>query len=307
MTPRAGGRILADDHAEDDMALRTVLVIVAGLCLLAFGEPPAPAAARQRATAPEPLAVPLDDGEEERDAAVAWLKARIANAKAGRREIVRVPLVARSMGWGCRCPAHYLGLDPYGDVLGLGWVAPDPEPGVSVSIVHLSEGDVFLVEGWFTGKTVTEDLRNEDGEPAEWLYRLDELHVARARPLRAGDRQELRVVLPHPAAAEAVPPLADDRPWVVIAGSADLTHPRHAERAAKLAERVRKAGFPDVEVLDSRRLPQLWCCASIVVAGRFRTEAEAKERAAALRKKKLKPTVREGFAAPSPPASGAVP
>lgn len=242
--------------------------------------------------APLPAIVALDGGDW--DVLSGWLAARIANARAGQREIVRVPVVRRGLGWGCECPEHYLGVSTTGNELSLGWLALDLDPAVGEPPPS-PEGSVLLAEGWFTGRTEQEDLRNDDGEPEEWLYTLDELHVARLRPLRSGDRERLAVVLSPPESTRTVEPLADGRPWVLVTGSAPLTDPKSETWAKKRLDALTTAGVAAAEALDSRRLPELWCCAWIVSAGRYATEEEAKAAAKALKKKGVKATVRRGF------------
>lgn len=268
--------------------------------------PTAPAPAAEAAPADSPAAPASKEAPPSKPGAVvtideadhptmtAWLAARLASARAGKREIVRVPVVQRAQGWGCECPTYYLGLSVTGNELGLGWLSLDLEAGVSEPAATV-EGAVMLAEGWFTGQTLREDLRNEDGEPEDWLYTLDELHVTRLRPLRSGDRERLEVVLGPPESTRTVEPLADDRPWVLVVGSAPLTDPKSEAWAARLVHKLEKAGFPAAEAIDSRRLPEMWCCARVVAAGRFATQPEAKDAQRALAKKGFKPMVRRGF------------
>lgn len=247
----------------------------------------------------EPLPTRLSI-EEDGERAAAWVQERIANAREGRREIVRLPVTLRSLGWGCRCPEAYVGVDPDGNVLGAGWLELDAEPGVTLP-AQGREGAVALVEGWFTGETAKEDLRDEHGEPEEWLYTLDRLHVTRARPLRSGDAQELRVALGPPESTRAVERLADARAWVVIAGTGDLGAPQTASWAQKLVDRLRDKGFAEAAALDSRALGELWCCAVVVIGGRFETQAQAQELARAMKEKGFQASVRRGFEPPPAP------
>lgn len=263
------------------------------------------------ATAPVSLAkdrsaVVLSDSDPHgRNAAVDWLAERLRNARAGQRELVRLPIAIRSVGWGCPCPKAYIGQDPNGDIFSLGWLQIEALDGTDLETTGGEAGAALVAEGWFTGGTVKEDLRSSPDEPDDFIYTLDKIVVARTRPLRDGEPAELRVVLSHPAASEPVTPLSDGRPWLVIAGTVPFTATNHAARAEKLAASVRQAGFEDVEAIDSRRADRLWCCADVVVAGRFATKELAQERERALRKKGLKPYVKQGFDPPTVPAAEA--
>jgi hypothetical protein len=106
------------------------------------------------------------------DSLVSWMKTRVENARRNIRETVEMPMVVRSTGWGCQCPLHYIGISP---LVGDGpWIAPKAPKGFPVSN---SQGSSLVVTGYFTGKWITEDLRNKDGEPAEWLYKMPEFKV----------------------------------------------------------------------------------------------------------------------------------
>ena len=266
-------------------------------CVLLFTA--APAAGQARATT-----VALDDGDPAaREAAVDWLAERLRNAREGRPEIVRLPVALRSRGWGCPCPDAYIGVDPNGNIFSLGWLRLDVRGDAGGGLKESETGAVVVAEGWFTGAVSQEDLRSDPSEPEDFVYALDHLVVARTRPLRDGESAKLEVVLGHPATSEPVTPLRDDRPWFVVAGSAPLSAPNHAERAQKLADKVKRAGVEDVEIIDSRRTELLWCCADVVVAGRFATQEEAKERVKALRKHRLKSYEKKAFEPGSEAAS----
>jgi hypothetical protein len=106
------------------------------------------------------------------DSVKIWMDKRVENAVNGIKEKVEMPFVVRSTGWGCRCPDSYIGVSPS---VGDGpWVSPvKPKKFPSVDSV----GHSLIVQGYFTGKWVTEDLRNEDGEPEEWLYKMPEFKI----------------------------------------------------------------------------------------------------------------------------------
>jgi hypothetical protein len=109
---------------------------------------------------------------EMRDSITIWLKQRVENATKGIKENVEMPFVVRSTGWGCKCPDSYIGVSPR---LGDGpWVWPiKPKKFPEVDSV----GHSLIVQGYFTGKWVEQDLRLENGEPAEWLYKMPEFKI----------------------------------------------------------------------------------------------------------------------------------
>lgn len=101
-----------------------------------------------------------------------WVNKRMENIKKGLKETVEMPLAVRSLGWGCQCPMHYIGV---GTTVKEGpWIAPvfpDDFTGAG------DEGLAIVVTGYFSGQWITEDLRNANGEPAEWLYKMPEFIV----------------------------------------------------------------------------------------------------------------------------------
>ncbi len=224
-----------------------------------------------------------------------WIAARIAASKRGEREILQIPIVTRSFGWGSMAPRHYLGESP--DTFGPGpWLAPS---GAELPSVSDESGGVALVEGYFTGTTTKEDLRNADGEPEEWLYTLHDFEVIAARPLKDSDDDlMLHRLLWGAAARDDAPPFSDDRPHLVIVKS--ITHrgdslAKGQQRAAKEVQTLKDAGFADATSFDSRRASALACCFETVIAGRFATEAEAVTLRKALDAKKIKAYVKKGW------------
>ena len=106
--------------------------------------------------------------EEFADSLDIWVKTRVASAAKGKPEMVEMPFVARCWGWGCMCPDYYLGVSV--GVLDGTWVYPVATPKDFPSSDSL--GHSMIVTGYFTGKWKDVDLRNEDKEPAEWLYHM---------------------------------------------------------------------------------------------------------------------------------------
>ena len=144
-----------------------------------------------------------------------------------------------------------------------------------------------ILEGWFTGKVISRDayagVSRKEFKVArdEGWYDLAVLEVVRMRPPRfvgeehsAGD-DHVWVMLDAPSRQIQVPRLADARPWLVAAASIPLHEPQALRQAEAVRDRVRKAGFPDVELLDSRQATRLFCCHLLVVAARTATRSEA--------------------------------
>ena len=101
-----------------------------------------------------------------------WVQTRVDRAAAGNPEKIQMPLAVRSLGWGCRCPDYYIGVNsnvqegPFIQIVGaMSFPTPD------------QNGTALIVTGYFTGKWVEIDLRDEGGEPEEWLYRVPEFKV----------------------------------------------------------------------------------------------------------------------------------
>ncbi len=110
--------------------------------------------------------------EDVADSVQYWMEERVANATEGIHEVVEMPFVVRSLGWGCLCPDHYIGVSPFTQE------GPFIHP-VSPANFPVSDrdGHSLVVTGFFTGKWVEEDYRDENGEPEEWLYKLPEFKI----------------------------------------------------------------------------------------------------------------------------------
>lgn len=112
--------------------------------------------------------------------ATEWLKERVEKAKNGKPELLEIPLVVRSTGWGDMYPSYIMGsiskfqnvpvVAPFGKKL--------PEPDI--------DGHLFIAKGKFTGKFIEIDLRNDSGEPEEWLYVIPEFRITKLNPVMSG-------------------------------------------------------------------------------------------------------------------------
>ncbi len=101
-----------------------------------------------------------------------WVDKRVENAKKGKKEVIEMPMVVRSTGWGCLCPTHYIGISPYTHE------GPWIHIKASKKFPKMDQnGHSLIVTGYFTGKMVKEDFRDENGEPEEWLYTIPEFKI----------------------------------------------------------------------------------------------------------------------------------
>lgn len=259
-------------------------------------EPDRPAAARTSTfygAVPAPKAGPSVEGPGVSE----WIAERVRRAKAGERELVRLPLAQRSMGWGCECPMHFVGTSTG---TGTGhWVSLTV--GSALETSDTREGWVRVAEGYFTGRRVTEDLRDKNKEPPEYLYHPWEFHVLRSRAARDDTESHsdadaaTAVVLDAKHFAVPVPALNDARPWLTIAQTIPLHQPNALATAQATVERLQRAGFPQAEFLDSRQAKELFCCYLLVVSGRHPTQAEAVRQARALKAKRFSAYARRGW------------
>lgn len=101
-----------------------------------------------------------------------WVNERVGNAKKGIVEKVEMPLVVRTLAWGCRCPDNYIGVGV--NTKEGPWILPTstkklPRPD--------EKGYSLIVVGYFTGKIIDLDLRESADEPDEWFYRVPEFKV----------------------------------------------------------------------------------------------------------------------------------
>lgn len=105
-----------------------------------------------------------------------WVK-ELVEVSPSQMHLIETPFVVRSTGWGCLCPQHYIGVSP--GVHDGPWISPIAPEGFPISD---SLGHSLIVTGYFTGRWITEDLRNEDSLPSEWLYKMPEFKIESWKP-----------------------------------------------------------------------------------------------------------------------------
>jgi hypothetical protein len=255
------------------------------------------------ASLPAPGRGPLANGE----ALSEWILERVANAKAGSPELVRVPL-SYVVGWGCDCPAYQIGFAGYEGAEFNLWAKPKLAPGVKLPAFpeYVTDPDnpggekqwagaaavnwLVVAEGSFTGKTTK--YKNEDED-----YILSEFEVLRYRLWKgqkdhhfelSGEPEDnpdayAYVLLSGEEMKKKSPPLKDKKSWLLMAGSFPLSSAETPAKAEALTQKLLAAGFP-AESFDSRSAARLFCCYQVVVAGRYASETEAKTALVAVQK-----------------------
>jgi hypothetical protein len=249
--------------------------------------PPAPATAASSAALDITSPRPFDDPDagfsgEQLDEHVPWMLARLASARAGKPDLVRVPLHQHGLGWGCTCPFFYLS-----DEESIG-AAVFVEPHFEARANSPGLAQTVVAEGYFTGAS------HEEKGDGPTKYRVFDLRVVRTRPFANENDRAVTVLARGDQAGIEAPAPADGRVFLVIDESIALASPRAFETARARAEKLRDR-FPEVEVIDSRTVPGLFCCNYVVVIGRRTTEAEAAQLVATAKKAGEKPLVRQGW------------
>lgn len=132
-----------------------------------------------------------------------WIAERVAHSRSGTRDVVRLPLVFQSSGWGCVCPQNYVGVSPGRHAGGETWLRIENESGSEFPTIPshqqdgeggrytIIEGMVVRVDGYFTGDVEHVQM---DGDP-EWSYDLNVFVVTRIhRRMRSPDNARVALL-----------------------------------------------------------------------------------------------------------------
>lgn len=215
-----------------------------------------------------------------------WLVRMAERAVREPPSTIRMPLYP-NVGWGCEVPSTWVAtgnFDP--DVT---FILPVGDTTLVRDCEECYEDterrDTCIarrcdlqVQGHFTG-TIT--------RPTEHCENIGyEFYIERATA-NGPSPPPFFLALPGGAAPPEGPPLAEGPRWGVLFAS-DFRHETDARaRADALKARLVAKGHADTHVLDSRRIPTLWCCSFAVLVERFDEESAAKALAKVLK--------REGF------------
>jgi len=215
----------------------------------------------------------------------AWLERMSAAAAREAPSIIRMPLYP-NVGWGCEVPSEWVAtgnFDP--DVT---FILPVGDTALVERCLKCFELDDrercveqrcdLQVQGHFTGKT---------SEPTEHCEDIGhEFHIERATA-NGAKPSPFFLALPGGSPPPDGPPIAEGPRWGVLFASA-FRHEKDARtRADALRARLVEKGHATAEVLDSRRIPTLWCCSWAVLVERFEDEKAAKALAKRLRREGL--------------------
>lgn len=116
------------------------------------------------------------------DSISTWVNNRVENSKNGLVEKVEIPFVVRTLAWGCICPDNYMGVYP--NTQEGPWIYPVyskklPSPN--------QNGYSFIATGYFTGTIKELDLRSNESDPEEWLYKVPEFKIISLRKNKNGE------------------------------------------------------------------------------------------------------------------------
>jgi hypothetical protein len=122
------------------------------------------------AAAPLPTSISLADPKVE-----LWMDARLAAAKGGKVERVRMPIVRKGKGWACACPNDYPGQGSASNPLNL-WLKLTLPKGMR----PLAAGQMILAEGTF-GQSREHVVAGTE------QYDLYPFTILRSKPMQSGE------------------------------------------------------------------------------------------------------------------------
>lgn len=120
-------------------------------------------------------------GQPDSDSVQKWVDLRVENAKAGKKENVKMVMAVRTLAWGCRCPDYYMGVSPNNQEGPFIFPVTQYDFPTSDTI-----GYSIIVEGYFSGKIIDLDLRESEDEPEEWFYHIPEFIITKWKNNKKG-------------------------------------------------------------------------------------------------------------------------
>jgi hypothetical protein len=150
--PRRAGADRARGKHLGAGALVAVALAFAGAALAGRG------AAQRAPDRRGAAAVTIGWDDAQNAAARRWVVARVKAARAGSADLVEIPLAVASLGWGCVCPPHYVGIDA--NTAGVAWLdVIDEGAGIPP---QSRAGHVLLVSGYFNGNVSQFEWSNDE-------------------------------------------------------------------------------------------------------------------------------------------------
>jgi hypothetical protein len=217
-----------------------------------------------------------------------WLERMSEAAALEPPSTIRMPLYT-NVGWGCEVPSEWVATGSFNPdatfILPVGDTAlvdrcmdcysiADEEPRMDC----VGKRCDLQVQGHFTGKRTKPTKHCSDSG--------HEFHIERATA-NGANPTPFFLALPGGAPPPDGPPIAEGPRWGVLFSSM-FRHEKDArERADALHARLVEKGHASAQVLDSRRIPTLWCCSFAVLVERFDSEKDAKALAKQLEREKF--------------------
>jgi hypothetical protein len=237
---------------------------------------------------PAPVAyVAPDGGGATLETMMTFAKARLAKAKAHELELVRMPIHMHGGGWGCTCPAFYVGTMEMADEHATLWLDPTFES----TAAPVTATDTRIAEGYFTGKT---SPFQGDADSVYTLYGFRVLRTRIASPDELEPQNVRANVIASGTSAGLERPAPDDKRIFLLIEASFPLGPGADDAAKKRADKFR-AQYPSIEVVDSRTIPGLFCCNDVVVLDRFATQPEAAAEEKRAKSIGAKATIRRGW------------
>lgn len=219
------------------------------------------------------------------EAVIHWVSRLVASAAEGAGAVVTLTMT-HCVGWGSATPSEYT---VFGCFTPLAiFVHPTNSPEFETRCRACSREDdacverecaPVRVEGRFTGKIHKVQMDPEDPSTARESYEFfvfrHEKAGATREALEIDPAMEIRLPAGYPAPAGT--PVTNGPRFAVVHEVDMVWAPTSLDLAHKLAEELKSSGMTKAFVMDSRLVPDIWCCSHLVVASRHTSLQEAKE------------------------------